>query len=194
MMQKLIERAFNEVYDLCRSFTTEDNLRKIETIAEMITACFIREGKVIICGNGGSNCDAVHFAEEFTGRFRQERKPLPVIAISDASHITCVANDYGFTEVFSRGVQAYGKKGDILIAISTSGNSENIIKAVEKANSMGMKTIGLLGKDGGKMKGLATEEIIVPGRTTDRIQEIHMLILHIIIEMTERKLFPENYE
>ncbi|MBW6516323.1 MAG: SIS domain-containing protein, partial [Candidatus Cloacimonetes bacterium] len=143
---------------------------------------------------GGSNCDAIHFAEEFTGRYRKDRQPLPVIAISDSSHITCVANDYGFSEVFARGVEAYGTEGDILIAISTSGNSENVIRAVEKAHNLGLFTIGLLGKDGGKMKELVDVELIVAGKTTDRIQEVHMIILHIIIEMTERILFPANYE
>ena len=193
-MQGLIKDAFQDINDLCRVFADDKNVDKIAHIAELIANCFTRKGKIIICGNGGSNCDAIHFAEEFTGRFRNDRQPLPVLAISDSSHITCVANDYGFSEVFSRGVEAYGEEGDILIAISTSGNSENVIRAVEKAHKLGILTIGLLGKDGGKMKGLVDEELIVTGKTTDRIQEVHMIILHIIIEMTERILFPANYE
>jgi D-sedoheptulose 7-phosphate isomerase len=153
----------------------------------------VKGGKVLIAGNGGSNCDALHFAEEFTGRFRGNRRALPAIAISDSSHITCVGNDYGFDYVFSRGVEAYGKEGDLFIGISTSGNSPNIIKAVEAAKEMGMKTVALLGKDGGKLKGMCDYEFIIPGVTSDRIQEIHMMILHIIIEGVERIMFPENY-
>lgn len=149
--------------------------------------------KVLICGNGGSNCDALHFAEEFTGRFRGDRKALPAIAISESSHITCVGNDYGFDYVFSRGVEAYGKCGDMFIGISTSGNSGNVIKAVEAAKKIGMKTCVLLGKDGGKLKGMCDYEFIIPGKTSDRVQEIHMMILHIIIEGVERIMFPENY-
>lgn len=193
-MQDKIINAFKDLKELCRTFESEQNINLIGDIAHKIAQCFPQGNQVIICGNGGSNCDAIHFAEEFTGRFRKNRKALPVIAISDSSHITCVANDFGFAEIFARGVEAFGKKGDILIAISTSGNSENIIRAVEKAQQMGLYTAALLGKDGGKMKGMADAELIVPGKTTDRIQEIHMFILHVIIEMTERKLFPENYE
>jgi D-sedoheptulose 7-phosphate isomerase len=134
-------------------------------------------------------CDAMHFAEELTGRFRQDRPPLPAIAISDPSHITCVGNDYGFDEIFARGVQAYGKPNDVAIGISTSGNSENILRALDRAISMGLKTVALLGKDGGKLKGLCDLELIIPGETSDRIQEVHMAILHILIEKIERDLF-----
>ncbi|MGL5000019.1 MAG: D-sedoheptulose 7-phosphate isomerase, partial [Cetobacterium sp.] len=150
-------------------------------------------GKVLIAGNGGSNCDALHFAEEFTGRFRKERRPLPAIAISDSSHITCVGNDYGFDYIFSKGIEAFGKEGDMFIGISTSGNSSNIIKAIETAKKLNMKTVTLLGKDGGKLKGIADYEFLINGETSDRIQEIHMMILHIIIEGVERIMFPENY-
>ena len=118
---------------------------------------------------------------------------MPAIAISDSSHITCVGNDYGFDYIFSKGVEAYGKEGDMFIGISTSGNSGNVIKAVEKAKELGMKTVALLGKDGGKLKGMCDYEFIIPGETSDRIQEIHMMILHIIIEGVERIMFPENY-
>ncbi|HPI26644.1 MAG TPA: D-sedoheptulose 7-phosphate isomerase, partial [Candidatus Cloacimonadota bacterium] len=155
----------------------------------LITECYRNHGQVIIFGNGGSMCDAMHFAEELTGRFRQDRPPLPAIAISDPSHITCVGNDYGFDEIFARGVQAYGKPGDVAIGISTSGNSENILRALDRAISMGLKTVALLGKDGGKLKGLCDMELIIPGETSDRIQEVHMAILHILIEKIERDLF-----
>lgn len=171
----------------------EEKEKTTEKIAHELAEVFQKGNKVMICGNGGSNCDAMHFAEEFTGRFRKERRALPAIAISDSSHITCVGNDYGFDYIFSKGVEAYGKQGDMFIGISTSGNSENVIKAVELAKSMGMKTVSLLGKDGGKLKGMCDYEFIIPGETSDRIQEIHMMILHIIIEGVERIMFPENY-
>ena len=171
----------------------EEERRETEKVAKELADVFTKGNKVLICGNGGSNCDALHFAEEFTGRFRGDRKALPAIAISDSSHITCVGNDYGFDYIFSRGVEAYGKEGDMFFGISTSGNSPNVIKAVEAAKKFGMKTCVLLGKDGGKLKGMCDYEFIIPGKTSDRIQEIHMMILHIIIEGVERIMFPENY-
>lgn len=171
----------------------EEERRETEKVAKELADVFTKGNKVLICGNGGSNCDALHFAEEFTGRFRGDRKALPAIAISDSSHITCVGNDYGFDYIFSRGVEAYGKEGDMFFGISTSGNSPNVIKAVEAAKKLGMKTCVLLGKDGGKLKGMCDYEFIIPGKTSDRIQEIHMMVLHIIIEGVERIMFPENY-
>ena len=179
---------------LLENFIKEEEKRKeTEKVAKVLTKVFNNGNKVLICGNGGSNCDALHFAEEFTGRFRGDRRALPAIAISESSHITCVGNDYGFDYVFSRGVEAYGKSGDMFIGISTSGNSGNVIKAVEAAKKIGMKTCVLLGKDGGKLKGMCDYEFIIPGKTSDRVQEIHMMILHIIIEGVERIMFPENY-
>lgn len=179
---------------LLENFIKEEEKRKeTEKVTEALAEVFNNGNKVLICGNGGSNCDALHFAEEFTGRFRGDRKALPAIAISESSHITCVGNDYGFDYVFSRGVEAYGKSGDMFIGISTSGNSGNVIKAVEAAKKIGMKTCVLLGKDGGKLKGMCDYEFIIPGKTSDRVQEIHMMILHIIIEGVERIMFPENY-
>ncbi|MGN0944611.1 MULTISPECIES: D-sedoheptulose 7-phosphate isomerase [Fusobacterium] len=179
---------------LLENFIKEEEKRKeTEKVAEALAEVFSNGNKVLICGNGGSNCDALHFAEEFTGRFRGDRRALPAIAISESSHITCVGNDYGFDYVFSRGVEAYGKSGDMFIGISTSGNSGNVIKAVEAAKKIGMKTCVLLGKDGGKLKGMCDYEFIIPGKTSDRVQEIHMMILHIIIEGVERIMFPENY-
>ena len=167
----------------------EEEKRETEKVAKELADVFTKGNKVLICGNGGSNCDALHFAEEFTGRFRGDRKALPAIAISDSSHITCVGNDYGFDYIFSRGVEAYGKEGDMFFGISTSGNSPNVIKAVEAAKKLGMKTCVLLGKDGGKLKGMCDYEFIIPGKTSDRIQEIHMMILHIIIEGVEKIMF-----
>ena len=186
--------SYKTEYELLRNFIEqEEKDRTTEKIAEELAEAFTNGNKVLICGNGGSNCDALHFAEEFTGRFRKERRALPAIAISDSSHITCVGNDYGFDYIFSKGVEAYGKEGDMFIGISTSGNSGNVIKAVERAKELGMKTVALLGKDGGKLKGMCDHEFIIPGETSDRIQEIHMMILHIIIEGVERIMFPENY-
>lgn len=180
--------------ELLKNFIKEEEERKeTEKVSKELAQIFLNKKKVLICGNGGSNCDALHFAEEFTGRFRGERRALPAIAISDSSHITCVGNDYGFDEIFSRGVEAYGQEGDMFIGISTSGNSPNVIRAVEEAKKLGLKTCLLLGKDGGKLKGMGDFEFIIPGKTSDRIQEIHMMILHIIIEGVERIMFPENY-
>lgn len=189
----LIESYKTEL-ELLKSFIEQEEKEKMtEKVARELSKAFSNGNKVLICGNGGSNSDALHFAEEFTGKFRKERRALPAIAISESSHITCVGNDYGFDYIFSKGVEAFGKEGDLFIGLSTSGNSPNVIKAVEMAKSLGMKTVGLLGKDGGKLKGLCDFEFVIPGETSDRIQEIHMMILHIIIEGVERIMFPENY-
>lgn len=186
--------SYKTTYKLLQDFISKEEREKTtEKVSKELADIFEKGGKVLICGNGGSNCDALHFAEEFTGRFRKERRALPAIALSDSSHITCVGNDYGFDYIFSKGVEAFGKKDDLFIGISTSGNSTNVIKAVEEAKKIGMKTCVLLGKDGGKLKGVCDYEFIIPGETSDRIQEIHMMILHIIIEGVERIMFPENY-
>lgn len=190
---KLID-SYVTTYEMLKDFIEIEKKENLtEKIARDMTSVFEAGNKVLIAGNGGSNCDALHFAEEFTGRFRGNRRALPAIAISDSSHITCVGNDFGFDYIFSRGVEAYGKEGDFFIGLSTSGNSANIIKAVEAAKERGMKTLVLLGKDGGKLKGMCDYEYIIPGATSDRIQEIHMMILHIIIEGVEKLMFPENY-
>jgi D-sedoheptulose 7-phosphate isomerase len=142
--------------------------------------------KIISCGNGGSLCDAMHFAEELTGRFRNIRSAFPAIAISDASHITCVANDFGIDYVFSRMIEGLGKPGDILLAISTSGNSKNVVNAINAAKNRGMQVVGLTGKSGGLMAGLCDVEIRVPHNGfSDRIQEIHMLVIHSLVNYIE---------
>lgn len=192
-MNKLISSYKDELELLKEFIKKEEELNLTEKVANSLANTFKTGNKVLICGNGGSNCDALHFAEEFTGKFRKERKALPAIALSDSSHITCVGNDYGFDYIFSRGVEAYGKKGDFFIGISTSGNSKNIIEALKIAKDLGMTTCLLLGKDGGVLKNQSDFEFIIPGVTSDRIQEIHMMILHIIIEGVEKELFPENY-
>ena len=185
---------FKTLADNLMTFINDPKNREImQNISNAITDAFKNNRKVLICGNGGSACDAVHFAEEFTGRFRKNRPALPVIAISDSAHITCVGNDFGFDHIFSRAVDAYIQPGDILVGISTSGNSQNVINAFNSAKNKSALTFALLGKDGGKIKNTCDFELIIPGDTTDRIQEIHMLILHSIIEEVERQLFPELY-
>ena len=189
----LIE-SYKKTEELLKKFIEKEEKEMLtEEVAKKLASIFQAGGKVLIAGNGGSNCDALHFAEEFTGRFRKERRALPALAISDSSHITCVGNDYGFEYIFSKGIEAYGKKEDMFIGISTSGNSQNIIKAVEKSKEEGMTIVLLLGKDGGELKGTGDYEFVIEGETSDRIQEIHMMILHIIIEGVERIMFPENY-
>ncbi len=142
--------------------------------------------KIISCGNGGSMCDAMHFAEELTGRYRNNRKAIPAISISDPSHMRCVSNDFGFEFVFSRFIEAFGQEGDVLLAISTSGNSENVINAIEMAKAKSMIVIGLTGKDGGKMKDLCDLEIRAPySEYADRAQEIHIKVIHCLIDTLE---------
>lgn len=168
----------------------EKNLEQISEAANLFSDAIRKGNKIISCGNGGSHCDAMHFAEELSGRFRNDRPALPAIAISDPSHITCVGNDYGFDFIFSRFVEGLGKKGDVLLAISTSGNSKNIINAVEAAHKKEMKVVALTGKDGGKLAGVADVEIRVPHQGyADRIQEIHIKVIHILILLIEKQLF-----
>lgn len=171
----------------------KDNSEKINSAISLMVESFKNNGRAFSCGNGGSMCDAMHFAEELTGRFRKERKPLAAMAINDPSHLTCVSNDYGYDVVFSRYVEAWGNKGDILLAISTSGNSPNVLLAVEAAKKKGMKVVGLLGKGGGKLKDMVDVALVVDSSVSDRIQEIHIKCIHIFIEGIERSLFPENY-
>jgi D-sedoheptulose 7-phosphate isomerase len=189
-MRQEIESAVASVIRAAQFLQNPSSLEFIETASEWIATCFEAEGKILIAGNGGSLCDAMHFAEELTGQFRNRRKALPAIALSDPSHLTCVANDMGFDEVFSRGVEAFGRPGDLLILLTTSGNSQNIVKAVEMAKAKGVRTIAFLGKSGGKLRGQCDLEWIVSGfEFSDRIQEAHMAAIHIIIEIVEKRLF-----
>ncbi len=150
--------------------------------------------KLLACGNGGSMCDAMHFAEEWTGRFRGDRAAQPAIAFSDPARLSCAANDLGYEEAFAREVQAYGKEGDLLLAISTSGNSPNILRACEEARERGLVVVGLLGNGGGEMASKVGIPIVVPvASTSDRIQEMHVKNIHMTIELVERQMFPENY-
>jgi len=189
-VSQLISAALHNAGIALQSFSSApQTVSLIERMARQIADAYLRKGKVLIFGNGGSMCDAIHFAEELTGRFRQDRPALAAIAISDPAHITCVANDYGFDFIFARGVEAYAVEADIVIGISTSGNSENVYLGLQTAQAKGCITMALLGKDGGKISGLCDFELIVPGETTDRIQELHTLILHILIEQIEYQLF-----
>jgi D-sedoheptulose 7-phosphate isomerase len=186
----LILKNMQEAKNLLEEFLSrEENLFKIDSAALEISNCIRNEGKVIACGNGGSMCDAMHFAEELSGRFRNDRQALPAISISDASHISCVGNDYGYDYIFSRYLEALGREGDVLLAISTSGNSKNVINAIQAARNLGMKTIGLTGKDGGKMATLCDLEIRAPHSDfADRAQEIHIKIIHSLIQCVEENL------
>ena len=164
----------------------ESNLVKIDNAAKVMVESIRNGGKIISCGNGGSMCDAMHFAEELSGRFRENRRALPAISISDPSHISCVGNDYGYDFIFSRYIEALGKKGDVLLAISTSGNSKNIIEAIRAAKDAGMKVVGLTGKDGGLMSEMCDVEIRAPfSEYADRAQEIHIKVIHSLIHCIE---------
>jgi D-sedoheptulose 7-phosphate isomerase len=189
-----IRHSFQDAHNVLTKFISdEQNILKVDTAVKMFVETYKNNGRVFSCGNGGSMCDAMHFAEELTGRFRKERRPLGAMAISDSSHISCVANDYGYDFIFSKYLEAWGNKGDVLLAISTSGNSPNVINAVNVAKAKGMKVVGLLGKGGGKMKDMVDVALIVDSNISDRIQEIHIKCIHIMIEGIERNLFPENY-
>jgi len=189
-MRNYIENELTEARDLLNQCLENQNFtQQIEAGVKLLVNAFQNGNKVLTCGNGGSHCDAMHFAEELTGRYRNNRPALPAIAISDPSHLSCVSNDYGFEYVFSRFVEGVGQKNDILVGISTSGNSKNIIRAIEAAQKKGMKTLLLLGKDGGKLKDKSDVEIIVPHfGYADRIQEIHIKIIHIFILLIEKQL------
>ena len=163
------------------------HVASIAAAAELMAASLRDGGKILSCGNGGSLCDAQHFAEELTGRYRANRAPLAAIALTEASHMSCVANDYGYDRVFSRFVQALGRPGDVLLAISTSGNSPNILRAAEAAREIGMTVVSLTGKDGGALAALSDVEIRAPhSGYADRIQEIHIKAIHIIILLIEK--------
>jgi D-sedoheptulose 7-phosphate isomerase len=165
----------------------------IVDMADAMVAALRGGGRILSCGNGGSMCDAMHFAEELTGRFHDARPPIAAQAISDPGHLSCVANDYGYEEVFARGVEAFGRPGDVLLAFSTSGNSANVLHAARRAREGQMVVCALLGRDGGQMKALCDHSLIVPTTSADRIQEIHIQVVHGLIEMIERQLHPENY-
>jgi D-sedoheptulose 7-phosphate isomerase len=186
-MQDRIIKELTEAQSLLTHFlSNQNNIEKIEEAARLMANSINSGGKIFSCGNGGSHCDAMHFAEELTGRYRENRKALPAIAISDPSHISCVSNDFGYEYVFSRYIEGLGKKGDVILGLSTSGNSKNILNAFETAKKLEIKTIALTGNDGGELSKLADIEIRVPHHGyADRIQEIHIKVIHIFMMIIE---------
>lgn len=188
-LHTLIQQQFEEAQQTLANFQTEANFSLIAQAADLMSQAIQNGGKIISCGNGGSMCDAMHFAEELSGRFRDNRRALAAISISDPSHLSCVSNDYGYDFVFSRFIEGLGQENDVLLGISTSGNSKNVILAVEAAKAKGMKTIVLTGKDGGKLAGLADIEIRAPhSNYADRAQEIHIKVIHSLILGIEHSL------
>lgn len=185
--------SVEEAIDAISFLRAPESLEFIERASGAIANCLAEGNKLLIAGNGGSLCDAMHFAEELTGQFREKRPGLAAIALSDPGFLTCTGNDYGFEEVFARGIDSLGCPGDLFVGLSTSGNSANVIRAFARAKQRSLKTMAFLGKNGGKLKGVADLEWIVPHKGySDRIQEVHMAGIHIIIEMVEKKLFTSR--
>ena len=190
--QELILAELKSAQDVLYQFLNEpENILKIEQAAQLMAESVKEGGKIISCGNGGSSCDAMHFAEELTGKYREDRKAIPAIAISDPGYLTCVSNDYGYDFAFSRFLEALGNKGDILFMMTSSGNSGNLLRAANVAKIKGLKVIALTGKNGGKLSENCDLEIRVPHfGYADRIQEVHIKIIHIIILLLEKALVP----
>jgi D-sedoheptulose 7-phosphate isomerase len=183
---KQIADHFFEASEILLKFNNSENFQKIVNAGEIMLEALKNGNKIISCGNGGSMCDAMHFAEELSGRYRNDRKALAAVSISDASHISCVGNDYGYEYIFSRYLEALGNKGDVLLGISTSGNSKNVLNAIQVANEKGIKIIGLTGKDGGLMAEKCDVEIRAPfSKYADRAQEIHIKVIHSLIDYIE---------
>ena len=186
MNQRILSHFQEAMQKLQRFMEDAEQMNHIDRAAQAMLQAIKADGKILSCGNGGSHCDAMHFAEELTGRYRGNRPGIAAIAISDVSHISCVGNDYGYDQIFSRYVEAVGRKGDVLLAISSSGNSANVIKAIEAAKAKGITVVGLTGKDGGKMAGLVDIEIRAPhSEYADRAQEIHIKVIHALIDSIE---------
>lgn len=182
-----MQTIFSKAAEILQKFNNQENFSKIEKAGNLMVESIKNGGKIISCGNGGSMCDAMHFAEELTGRYRDDRPALPAISISDISHVSCVSNDYGYEFVFSRYLEAMGNKGDVLLAISTSGNSKNVLNAIRVAKQKGMVVVGLTGKDGGEMAKVCDVEIRAPhSKFADRAQEIHIKCIHSLIDYIER--------
>jgi len=190
-----IESAFREAHATLAAFLEDPaHLDSVRAFADEIEACLARGGRLLAAGNGGSMCDAMHFVEEWTGRFRGDRAALPALSMGDPAQLTCIANDFGFDEVFARQVEANGRPGDLFVAISTSGNSPNLLRAATVARAAGLRVVGLLGKGGGELCAKVDVAVIVPrAETSDRIQELHIKVIHAVIEAVERRLFPANY-
>jgi D-sedoheptulose 7-phosphate isomerase len=194
MMMNWIEQALTDAASLIEWLRKQEDADSVlSKISRRIADTLASGGRVLTCGNGGSMCDAMHFAEELSGRYRQDRAAFAAQAICDPAHMTCVANDFGFERVFARGVEAWGRPGDLLVLFSTSGSSPNIVAAARSARERQMTVMGLLGRDGGEVRALCDFSLVVPGQTSDRIQEVHEKTLHLLIEGVERILVPEQY-
>ena len=179
---------------LVRLLADSAMLDRIAQAGALLADTFVSGGRAYSCGNGGSMCDAMHFAEELTGRFRDNRPGYAALAISDPGHLSCVGNDYGYEQVFARFIEAHGRKGDVLLAITTSGTSRNVVAAAQTAKGLGMKVIALTGRAGTPITELADIALVTPGgRYADRVQELHIKVIHILIELVERRLAPDNY-
>lgn len=191
-----IQFSLREAHTALTSLMSDlQTLANIERAAGALIEVFDRRGRVYSCGNGGSMCDAMHFAEELTGRYRLDRAALAAAAISDPGHMSCVGNDLGYEQVFSRYIEAHGRAGDCLLALSTSGTSKNVLNAARTAQSLGMRVIVLSGKRSPELEALSDIYICTPADSyADRVQELHIKVLHILIELVERHFFPENYQ
>jgi len=194
MQQHILASLEDARQGLDALISSSASLERVEAAARLLIATFRAGQRAFSCGNGGSMSDAIHFAEELSGRYRDNRAGLSALAMSDVGHIPCVANDFGYDAIFSRYLESHGRAGDCLLAISTSGRSPNVIKAVEAARSLGIKVISLTGKPDSALGRLADVDICTPaGRYADRVQELHIKVIHILIELIERDFFPENY-
>ena len=195
MTVDVVKNTLNEALGALQALIgNETLLKRIADAGQLLANTFAAGGRAYSCGNGGSMCDAMHFAEELTGRFRDNRPGYAALAISDPSHLSCVGNDYGYEQVFARFIEAHGRAGDVLLAISTSGTSKNVVAAVEAAHQRGMKVIGLCGRQGTPVADASDIAIVTAaGKYADRVQELHIKVIHILIELVERKLAPQNY-
>lgn len=195
MSKEHVRAALQEARQALDNFLADEaGLEAVDRAAALMAEAIEKNCRIYACGNGGSLCDAMHFAEEMTGRYRCDRRPYGATAIADASHIACVANDFGYEAVFSRYVEAHGRSGDVLLAISTSGTSPNVVAAAKSAKAKGMRVVGMTGRAGSPLAELSDVAIVTPaGRYADRVQELHIKCIHIMIELVERRLDPQNY-
>ena len=195
-MEKFVAACLEEAAAALQKFLSDRETQgQVARAGELLVTTFKNGGRVFSCGNGGSMCDAMHFAEELSGRYRLDRAALAAVAISDPGYISCVGNDYGYDFIFSRYLEAHAKAGDVLLAISTSGKSKNVLNALDTAKKRGMKVIGLMGNADSLLGQQADIRIATPGgKFADRVQELHIKVIHILIELVERSLFPENYK
>ena len=192
-MRPIIDSALSDASQALDALRRNSQvLDRIEEVARALVQTFNAGGKVIAAGNGGSMCDAMHLAEELAGRFRDDRRALPAIAISDPGVLSCIANDYGYERVFARFLEAHGRSGDLFVGISTSGNSPNVLAAASTARAIGMRTVALVGRPGSPLESATDLTIVTPaGRYSDRVQELHIKVIHVLIELVEREMFAK---